>query len=67
MLSPYSDKQTFLGKESPSPYTSLLLAQCQLCASPALAPLTVDSVSFTPPPPPDTHRYSESVYGSHQL
>lgn len=51
MWSLYSDRRTLPGKDSPSPHTSSLPAQCQLCASPALAPLTVDSVSFTPPLP----------------
>lgn len=51
MWSLYSDRQTLPGKGSPSPKTSSLPAQCQLCASPALAPLTVDSISFTPPLP----------------
>ncbi len=55
MWSLYYDRQTLPGEESPSPKTSSLPAQCQLCASPALAPLTADSISFTPPLP-QTHR-----------
>lgn len=51
MWSLYSYRQTLPGKETPTPHASSLPVQCQLCASPALPLLTVDSISFTPPLP----------------
>lgn len=55
-----SNGHTLPGKDFPSPYTSSLAALCQLCATSALAPLTI---SFSLP----NTGCSEAEYDSHVL